>query len=288
VPIPHPYRRATDPPTTQRLPDAPWLTDGLRNDVAAGRSSVYRRTMAGLAVASTTIAVVAILAMTQGAGSGGAWLKSVTGAGDEGAMLAATDPGVSAEPAAEGGETVQPAATEPGETPALGYLVVTGELPADATLQVPEQGIDVALSEGQRVDLPAGTHEVVVRAAGFNTYRSEVAIEAGEGNSLDLSLVRAAPAQPRSQPRTVADNRPLVPPALRDSLQALMDEGRVLHEVGAWWDAAEAFKEVQRVALERAPTYRNGGELQALAERAKRDLESTQRACTIEGHSDCP
>jgi hypothetical protein len=289
VPMPHPYRRATDPPTTQRLSDAPWLSDGLRSEIAAGRSSVYRRTMAGLAVASTTIAVVAILAMTQGAGTGGAWLKSVAGGDENGTMaLAGSDPSLPEGPAAGPEETGQPAATVPDDSPELGYLVVAGDLPAEATLQVPDQEIDVPLTEDLRVGLPAGTHEVVVRAAGFNLYRREVVIEPGEERPLTLSLVRTAAAEPRSQARAVADTRPLVPPALQDSLQALMEQGRVLHEVGRWWDAAELFKEVQRVALERAPTYRNGGVLQALAEKAKNDLQSTQQACKLIGDPDCP
>ncbi|UCC83001.1 MAG: protein kinase [Gemmatimonadota bacterium] len=289
VPVPHPYRRATDPPTTQRLPDAPWLTEGLRNEIAAGRSSVYRRTMAGLAVAATTIAVVAILAMSQGAGTGGAWLKTVTGGEDESAMpLAVNDAGVPERPAAAGGETTQPPVTEPDGGPDLGYLVVAGGLPPNARLQVPDQEIDVALTEGQQIELPAGTHEVVVLAAGFDTYRREVVIEPGEELPLTASLTRTVVAEPRSQPRTVTDNRPLVPFALRDSLQALMDEGRVLHEVGAWWDAAESFKEVQRRALEGVQLYRNGQELQALADRAKLDLERTQRACRLERHPNCP
>ncbi|NIN72434.1 MAG: protein kinase [Gemmatimonadetes bacterium] len=289
VPVPHPYRRATDPPTTQRLPDAPWLTEGLRNEIASGRSSVYRRTMAGLAVASTTIAVVAILAMTQGAGTGGAWLKSVTGGEDESAMsLAVNEPGAPEGPAAAGGETAQPATTEPEDGPDLGYLVVAGNLPPDARLQVPGQEIDVALTEGQQVELPTGTHEVVVRAAGFDPYRREVVVETGEEVPLNLSLVRTAPAQPRSQARVATDNRPLIPVALRDSLDALMAEARALHNVGAWWDAAEWFKEVQRSALEGVQSYRNGQELQALADSAKGDLERTRQACRLENHPNCP
>ncbi len=289
VPVPHPYRRATDPPTTQRLPDAPWLTGGLRNEIAAGRSSVYRRTMAGLAVASTTIAVVAILAMTQGAGTGGAWLKSVTGGEDEGAMsLAVNDPAVPEAPATADGESGQPAPMEADDGPGLGYLVVAGNLPSDARLQVPGQEIDVALTEGAQVDLPAGTHEVVVLAAGFNPYRREVVIEPGEELPLTISLTRTAAARPRSEPRTVTDSRPLVPVALRDSLEALMDEGRVLHDVGAYWDAADSFKEVQRRALEVVQAYRNGQALQALADRARQDLERTRTACRLENHPNCP
>jgi len=289
VPMPHPYRRATDPPTTQRLPDAPWLSDGLRSELAVGRSSVYRRTMAALAVASTTIAVVAILAMTQGAGRGGAWLKSVAGGGDEGAIpLAVNDPSLPEGPAAGPEETGHAAATVPDDSPDLGYLVVAGDLPAGARLQVPEQGIDVPVSEDRRVELPAGTHEVVVTAEGYDRQRREVVIEAGARVPLSLSLVRTAAAQPLSRPPAAADARPLVSRALQDSLQALMEQGRVLHEIGAWWDAAESFKEVQRVALERAPTYRNGGVLQALAEKAREDLESTRQACKMEGHPDCP
>lgn len=289
VPVPHPYRRATDPPTTQRLPDAPWLSDGLRDEIAAGRSSVYRRTMAGLAVASTTIAVVAILAMTQGAGTGGAWLKGVTGGDEEGAVqLAVNDPSVPEGPATAGGESGGPAPVELDDGPSPGVLVVAGGLPADARLQVAGQEIDVGSSDGAQVELPPGTHEVVVLAAGFDTYRGQVVIEPGVEMELNPSLQRTPPAEPRSQPRSVADGRPLVPFALQDSLEALMVEGSVLHNVGAYWDAADSFKEVQRRALEVVQAYRNGQALQALADRARQDLERTRQACRMEGHPDCP
>jgi serine/threonine protein kinase len=289
VPVPHPYRRASDPPTTQHLPDAPWLSDGLRDEIAAGRSSVYRRTMAGLAVASTTIAVVAILAMTQGAGTGGAWLKGVTGGEDEGEMsLAVNDAGVPEAPATAGGESGRGAPIELNDGSSLGYLVVAGNMPPSARLQVPGRQIDVELTEGAQVELPAGTHEVVVLAEGFEPYRGEVVIEPGEEMPLNPSLERTAAAQPRSQPRTVTDSRPLVPFALQDSLEALMEEGRVLHDVGAYWDAADSFKEVQRRALDGVLAYRNGQELQALADRAKQDLGRTQQACRMERHPNCP
>jgi hypothetical protein len=67
-----------------------------------------------------------------------------------------------------------------------------------------------------------------------------------------------------------------------------MDEGRVLHDVGAYWDAADSFKEVQRRALEVVQTYRNGQALQALADRARQDLERTRTACRLENHPNCP
>jgi hypothetical protein len=97
----------------------------------------------------------------------------VTGGEDEGAMsLAVNDPAVPEAPATADGESGQPAPMEADDGPGLGYLVVAGNLPSDARLQVPGQEIDVALTEGAQVDLPAGTHEVVVLAAGFNLYRS--------------------------------------------------------------------------------------------------------------------
>ncbi|MGD2217887.1 MAG: hypothetical protein PVJ64_14110, partial [Gemmatimonadales bacterium] len=288
VPVPHPYRRATDPPTTQRLPDAPWLTDGLRSQVAAGRSSVYRRTMAGLAVASTTIAVVAILAMTQGAGTGGRWLKSVTG-DDEAAMpLAVNDPGSPEGPEAAGEEAGQPAATEADNSPDLGYLVVAGNLPTDARLQVPGQEVDVALTEGRPVELAAGRHEVVVLAAGFDPYRQDVVIEAGKELPLTPSLQRTAPARPRRQPRTATDTRPVVPQSLMGELESKMEEGRVLSAIGRWWEAADAFEEVQRRIGAQQATYRNSNELIALSGRATEELEKVRRACNLEKHPNCP
>jgi serine/threonine protein kinase len=288
VPVPHPYRRASDPPTTQRLPDAPWLTDGLRNEIAAGRSSIYRRTMAGLAVASTTIAVVAILAMTQGAGTGGAWLKSVTGGEDEGPILAVNDAGVPEGPAAGPAETGQPAATVPDDSPEIGYLVVAGNLPADARLQVPGQEIDVALTEGVQVELPPGTHEVIVLAAGFDSYRRQVVIEPGEEMSFSPALRQAAAARPRSPSRAVTDTRPVVPESLISELESKMEEGRLLSSIYRWWEAADAFKEVQRRVEAQQSRYRNPTELIAISGRATEELEKVRRACNLEKHPNCP
>jgi serine/threonine protein kinase len=289
VPMPHPYRRASDPPTTQRLPEAPWLSDGLRDEIAADRSSVYRRTMAGLAVATTTIAVVAILATVQGAGTAGAWLKSVTGGEEESAMsLAENEAAVPETPATAGGETGQPAAIEMAGGPSLGYLVVTGDLPADARLQVPERDIDLALTENLPVELPAGTLQVVVRAEGYDTQQRDVVIEAGARTPLSLALTRTASAQPRSRPPTVTDTRQPVPQSLISELESRMEEGRLLSNIFRWWEAADAFKEVQRRVEAQQSRYRNPRELIAISGRAGDELEKVRRACNLAKHPNCP
>ncbi len=62
-------RRATDMPTTQRMPDLSWTIDNEDED--APRLSSYQRTVAALAVAAIAISAVGVLALANGAGLAG-------------------------------------------------------------------------------------------------------------------------------------------------------------------------------------------------------------------------
>ena len=62
-------RRATDMPTTQRIPDMAWTINGEQED--APRLSSYQRAVAALAVAAISISAVGVLALSSGAGLAG-------------------------------------------------------------------------------------------------------------------------------------------------------------------------------------------------------------------------
>ncbi len=290
---PHPYRRSSDPPTTEKFAEAPWGSDGYREEISGGRSAVHRRAMAALAVAAVTISTVAVLALTQGRGLAGSWLADSVGAGEQAGelqQLAVNNAGDPAQASPTGAETASPGAA-PIELDAArrsAYVMIGGDLPRDARLTVGgvESGID--LSRGERIELPPGTHELVISAAGFVPYRHSVTLEPGETVPLNPALEAVTRAQPLSQPATVTDSRPRVPTALTDTLAAMMEQGRVLHDIGQYWDAAESFKEVQRRALEAMRGYRNGRELQAIADRAAEALARTRQACEIEKRPNCP
>ncbi len=278
VPAGHPYRRATDPPTTERLPDAPWLANGYREEIEVGRSSVYRRTMAGLAVAALTIATVAILAVTQGAGRAGAWLQGTVGGQSESETpLTGNDAGVPSEPAAAGGLD---------ESADVGRLAISADLPQGVRLSIGGEPVDRPLDE--EIELAPGTHDVVISAAGFDPYREDVVVEAGETIVLTPKLEPLPPTRSGRPAAAPADERPTVPQSLLERLEASMEEGRVLHNIGRYWQAADIFKEVQRTATEGRPLYRNGSVLRALADRAQEELEKARRACQLENHPDCP
>ncbi|UCC72859.1 MAG: protein kinase [Gemmatimonadota bacterium] len=291
VPVPHPYRRATDPPTTQRLADAPWVNSDYREEIASGRSSVYRRMLAGLAVAAVTIATVAVLAVTQGAGRAGAWLQGAVGSGGEGELtLAVNDAGgqVNRTVAAEGGGDPAAAPAELEAVADMGYLSITGALPAQAVLEVSGERVDIELTEGAEIELPPGTHEVVISAAGFNSFRREVVVEPGVKVPLSPTMQRTVPAESRSRPASTTDTRPAVPQSVLDELEGRMEQGRVLSKVGRWWEAADAFNEVQRRARALQSTYRDPGALVALVGRAEQELSRVRRACELENHPNCP
>ena len=61
-------RRATDMPTTQRIPDLSWTIDSEKD---APRLSSYQRAVAALAVAAISISAVGVLALSSGAGLAG-------------------------------------------------------------------------------------------------------------------------------------------------------------------------------------------------------------------------
>jgi TonB family protein len=82
--------------------------------------------------------------------------------------------------------TTAPASAVPAGTP--GRMVLDG-VPRGARIQVGAQPV-----RGGSVDLPPGTHKVVVRAAGFQTWEQSVAILPGTTHTVKVELVASSVA----------------------------------------------------------------------------------------------
>jgi serine/threonine protein kinase len=278
---PHPYRRSSDPPTTERFAEAPWVGNGFQDELPTLRASGYKRALAGLAVAVLTIAVVAVLAMSQGVGLAGSWGQEQ--GEEEGAMsLAVNDAEGSVDPAVPASAPIElDAAT------AMGSLSISGDLPAGARLEVGSNPIDMPQDEWSKIELPTGSHQVVISAAGYASFSAEVIVNANDTTLLSPNLERL-PEQPRPQPVT-RDTRPSVPRYLLDELDSELERGRILHTIGQYMDAGDVFKEVRRRALSLAEdNYRNSSVLRSRATKAEEDLERARQACRFEDQPNCP
>lgn len=286
------YRRATDPPTTERVLQSPWMLEGSREAFVDSRTSVYRRAMGALAVTVLTIGAVAVLALSRGAGLAGSLGRDTSGAGagEDAVSQAGLEPGVpGAAPAGrEGPGTPAAESEEVASAAALGRLSIAGELPPGARLEIDGTPLDVSLDGGATIELPAGSHRVVISADGFSPFSHDVTVEAGAGADLQVSLEPLTAARPRAGPVTRRDTRPALPVALVDSLQALMDEGSVLHRIGQYFDAGEAFKEVRSRAEEAFGQYRDAEALRTLAIKAVEELAKARQACELEKQPVCP
>ncbi|UCC49302.1 MAG: protein kinase, partial [Gemmatimonadota bacterium] len=96
------YRRATDPPTTERLLQSPWVSEGNREVLAGSRISVHRRAMGALAATVLIIGAVAVLALSRGAGLAGSLGgdTSAADASEDAVSQAGLEPGAPGAPLA--------------------------------------------------------------------------------------------------------------------------------------------------------------------------------------------
>jgi len=67
-----------------------------------------------------------------------------------------------------------------------------------------------------------------------------------------------------------------------------MDEGRVLHTIGRYLEAGDAFKEVRDRAEQAIRQYRDAEALRTLVDKAAEDLGKAREACRIEKQPVCP
>jgi len=284
------YRRATDPPTTERLLQSPWMSEGSREALVDSRTSVYRRAMGALAVTVLTVGAVAVLALSRGAGLAGSLGRDASGAGEDAVSQAGLEPGAPGAALAGRDETGTPPAGSEEAAPAavMGRLLIAGDLPPGARLEVDGAPLDVPLDGGATIELPAGSHSVVISAAGFSPFSRDVYVEAGAEAGLRASLERQPAARPAAQPVARRDTRPPLPAGLLDELQAIMDEGRVLHTIGRYLEAGESFKEVRSRAEQALGQYRDAEALRTWVDKAVEELEKARQACRIEKQPVCP
>jgi serine/threonine protein kinase len=295
------FRRSTDLPTTKRLHEAPWAANGGRQ-TSGLPLSLYQRTLAGLAISVISIAAIVVLAVSRDAGLSG----SLRGQGEpaetpeESASLSGPDLAAPAVPArengaaddgsgsatAEAGGSGPPDAAPAGVVASaeMGRVLVKGELPPDAVMEIDGERIEGPLHDGAEIRLPLGHRRVVIKAAGFSPWSYDLVVgEEGE-TLLPVLLERQPPPQP-AQP---ADLRSAVPPELLSELRRLIRQGSVLHEAGRYVEAAEAFDKVAGRASEALQQYRDEGDLESLIERAKRELEVTRLTCIKLNRPRCP
>jgi serine/threonine protein kinase len=286
------YRRATDPPTTERLLQSPWVSEGNREVLAGSRISVHRRAMGALAATVLIIGAVAVLALSRGAGLAGSLGRdtSAADASEDAVSQAGLEPGTPGAPLAGREEPGTPPAESEGAVPApaMGRLSIAGDLPPGAGLVVDGEALDVSLDGGATIELPAGSHSVVISAAGFSPFSRDIYVEAGAETGLQASLERLPATRPAAQPVARRDTRPPLPADLLDELQAIMDEGRVLHTIGRYLEAGDAFKEVRDRAEQAIRQYRDAEALRTLVDKAAEDLGKAREACRIEKQPVCP
>ncbi len=281
-------RRSTDQPTTERLPEAPWLWGGSKSETTGPRLSAYQRTVGALAVAVLSVAAVAVLALFKGAGLAGALQRDGS---DRVAQMSALQSSVAALFGGEEKESAKPAPAS-GELMAsngLGRLIISGELPPDARLKVEDPPMEISLAEETELELPLGVRRVTISAAGFVSWSHDVIVEAGVPLELSPTLTRLA-TTPSSSQRAVkpAASLPAVPASVLAALGERMAQGSVLWDMGRYPDAAEAFTEVERRAREAAGHYSDGKKLTAIGDSAADKLEKLRLACRFEGLDRCP
>ncbi len=278
------YRRATDPPTTKRLPEVPWASNGLQlEDLPAVQGSVYRRALGGLAVTILTIAAVAVLAMSKGAGLVGSY-KDGDAAGNTPTELALGAAELDAsERLGTNGDQGGPA-----HATATGQLVIQGELPEGTKLLVDGEERDVTPAGDTMIELEPGSHSVSVSAAGYQLLEREVTVKAGVPVNLAVALIPVATPAPQPRASRAVDRRPEVPAEMMDYLQGLLREGKAFHDMGRYVDAVEWFWKVEEAVGRASGQYRNADALQNLAAEAREAIMKAREACKLEKTPHCP
>lgn len=265
---------------------------------------------------------IAVLAVVAGALAAAAWLLVMPRLRPAPATARANPRGAEASPpqavdATPGGVAARLFPAEP-----IGRMVVVTELPQEAWLEVDGEVFASGLGIRFPIRVTGGTtHRVAVHAAGYRSWESEVYVAADSLLRLEVSLDRVAPppqrpsrtaraqtgtppvadAAPRAaaaetpQPATTAaqraagvDARPSLPPALRDSLVLRIEEGRVLREIGRFFDSAAEFQYVIDRVAAASVRYRGVGALETLRMKADRGLIAVRLECRSQNQPRCP
>lgn len=187
----------------------------------------------------------------------------------------------------------------------IGRVVVVTQVPEDAWLELDGR----LYYSGLGIDIPLRvvgdtSHSVAIHAQGYRSWTSEVYVPVDSLVRLEATLERlqtvreSRPASRSSEPQqrarepaaqpAVTDTRPPLPIALRDSLILQLEEGRVFHEMGRYFDAADSYQHVlDRLAGARIQ-YRGSSVLQMLRARADSGLRAVRFDCRAEGKPECP
>jgi hypothetical protein len=121
----------------------------------------------------------------------------------------------------------------------------------------------------------------VISATGFKPFAQDVTVEAGK----EIRLAAALEAVPAPPP---ADDRPPVPRSLIRELDVLLQQGQVLHEMGRYVEAVDAFNEAELRAEGEVGRYRDAATLRSIAATARDRIEKARTACKLERQRDCP
>jgi serine/threonine protein kinase len=279
----HPFRRSSDPPTTEKLA----IANGRERDrPEASGGRFHRYAMGALAVAVVAISVGAVYAITQGVGFEGSW-RDRFGAGVATELTSDGESGEALNPAEPGGEVLAPGVNGAAAIPETGRLTITGDLPQGARLEIAGAGIDELIGDNREFDVTPGAQTISISAAGFNTFTRDVDIEAGENAILEVML-EEVPA-PRSTPERVVDSRPLVPADLLARLDSLMQQGDVLlFTTYRYYDAAELYRQIERLATDAIIDYRNTDTLEAMLTSVREKIDKAKEFCRRDDQTRCP
>lgn len=245
-------------------------------------------------MAVLSIGAVAVLALFKGAGLAG----SLRGDGrDSVAQMSGMQPGVPAifgeDNGDNGGDYGDPADYygESGElraASAVGRVVLTGDVPEGARLEVDGEAVNEAVGAGAELVLTAGEHKISISAPGFEALEHEVYVDPRTSTELAVNLVRTPVARRSAEPSKPAPLKPAAPQDLIDQLGQLMAQGEELWVMGRYHEAADAFAEVVGRARDAVKTYRDGATLTPLVEKAAGRFEKLKHACHLEGQPSCP
>jgi hypothetical protein len=205
-------------------------------------------------------------------------------------------------------------------TEVVGRLVVSNRLPDEAWLEID----DNVYASGLGIRLPLRvsgdtTHRVSVHAAGYRSWAQDVYVPADSLVRIEVTLQSTGPppqppspraqtqtrdtrreaaesptstvAEPKpgaAQSRPGADPRPALPPEVRDSLVLRLEEGRILQEIGRYFEAAQEYQYVIDRVASAAVRFRGVGALDALRARADSGLIAVRLKCRSENQPRCP
>jgi hypothetical protein len=79
-----------------------------------------------------------------------------------------------------------------------------------------------------------------------------------------------------------------MPVAVRDSLILRLEEGRVFHEIGRWFESAGEYRAVLNRLDQAEDAYRSGSVITMLRARADSAVQAVRLDCRAAGEDDCP